>query len=67
MSAVSATIWRFRCPECGFGDIEVAHLTRGDEAHCVVCLEEDGRRVMLCWWEDAGEAEAPVRHASAAA
>ncbi len=65
MSAISATVWHFRCPECGFGDAELGHLTRADDTHCVLCLEGDGRRVMLCWWDEPPPPE--VRHASAAA
>ena len=45
-------IFRFQCPECGFGDYEVGHLVADDELFCVVCLEEDGREVVVhCWQE----------------
>jgi hypothetical protein len=33
----------FQCPECGFGDFEVAQLTTAAKIYCVVCLEEQGR------------------------
>jgi len=45
-------IFRFQCPECGFGDYEVGHLVVDDELICVVCLEEQGREVQVFCWED---------------
>ena len=43
---------RFQCPECGFGDHEVGHLTAEIETYCVVCLEEDGRLIRLHRWAE---------------
>jgi hypothetical protein len=43
---------RFQCPECGFGDHEVGHLTAEIETYCVVCLEEDGRLIRLDRWAE---------------
>ena len=47
---------RFQCPECGFGDYEVAHLIAEAEIYCVVCLEEDGRLIGLERWDEEAEA-----------
>ncbi len=44
------TYWEFACPECGFGHIEIGHLAADDEIHCVVCLEEIDRHVVLRRW-----------------
>ena len=50
-------MFRFQCPECGFGDCEVGHLTPEATIHCVVCLEEEGRLVRLhCWEEEEDQA-----------
>ena len=48
---INEAFWRFRCPECGFGDREHGHLLTAHEIHCVVCCEEDGRLVRLHRWE----------------
>lgn len=42
----------FQCPECGYGNYEVGHLTDEAELHCIVCLEEHGLRVQVCCWEE---------------
>lgn len=52
--------WRFRCPDCGFGDVEHGHLLTVEEIYCVVCLQEERRYVRLHRWEDA---EADVQKA----
>jgi hypothetical protein len=57
-------VFRFHCPECGFGDHEVGHLTRDTEIHCVVCLEEEGRLIRLHCWEETDQAR--LREALAA-
>jgi hypothetical protein len=58
---------RFHCPECSFGDREVGHLTAGDEMHCIVCLEEEGRLIRLHWGEKEEEpVQARLRDALAA-
>jgi hypothetical protein len=51
-------IFRFQCPECGLGDYEVGHLVVHDELVCVVCLEEQGRRVTVRCWEECAPTEA---------
>jgi hypothetical protein len=30
-------MFRFQCPECGFGDHEVAHLIAETQVYCVAC------------------------------
>jgi hypothetical protein len=46
-------MFRFQCPECGFGHHEVGHMVAETEVYCVVCLEEEGRLVSIhCWRED---------------
>ncbi len=35
-------MFRFQCPECGFGHHEVGHMVAETEVYCVVCLEEGG-------------------------
>ena len=44
------TYWEFACPECGFGHVEIGDLAADDEIHCVVCLEETDRHVVLHRW-----------------
>ncbi len=51
---------RFHCPECGFGDYEVGHLTAEDEIYCVVCLEEEDRLIRLQRWEERGGGSGPL-------
>jgi hypothetical protein len=47
-------MFRFQCPECGFGDHEVGHLVVAEtQVYCVVCLEEDGRLVGIHCWEES--------------
>ena len=57
---------RFQCPECGFGDYEIGHLTAEDEIYCVVCLEEEDRLIRLQRWEEGEGAQARLRLAAAA-
>ena len=45
-------MFRFHCPECGFGDREAGHLTAKVEVYCVICLEEEGRLIRLHRWEE---------------
>ena len=46
-------MFRFQCPECGFGHHEVGHMVAETEVYCVVCLEEEVRLVSIhCWHED---------------
>lgn len=52
MAQAPQTIRHFHCPECGFGDYEVGHLTDRDTICCIVCLEERGREVRLQVWEE---------------
>ena len=52
MAQARETIRHFQCPECGFGDYEVGHLTDPIAIHCVVCLEEQRREVRLRVWEE---------------
>ena len=37
----------FQCPECGFGDFEVGHLTVEADIYCIVCLEEQERQIRV--------------------
>jgi hypothetical protein len=53
----------FQCPECGFGDDEVGHLVAEDEVYCIVCLEEEGRRIRVRRWEEAEPVQARLREA----
>jgi hypothetical protein len=48
--AVEVVFFRFTCPDCGMGDIELGHLLTVDEIHCMVCLTEDGQHVKLRRW-----------------
>ena len=60
-------VLRFRCPECGFGNHEVGHLTAEDEIYCLVCLEEEDRLIRLNRWQGEVEiAHARIRLADAA-
>jgi hypothetical protein len=49
-------IFRFQCSECGFGDREVGHLMDEGGIYCIVCLEEQGRRIRLRCWEEPDQA-----------
>ncbi len=59
-------MFRFQCPECGFGDHEVGHLVVETQVFCVVCLEEEGRLISIHCWEDEPD-QARLREALAAA
>jgi hypothetical protein len=59
-------MFRFQCPECGFGDHEVGHLVAETQVYCVVCLEEEGRLISIHCWEDEPD-QARLREALAAA
>lgn len=48
--------FRFQCSECGFGDREVGHLMDEGEIYCIVCLEEQGRRIRVRCWEEPEQA-----------
>ena len=59
-------VLRFQCPDCGFGDYEIGHLTDEDEIYCVVCLEQEHQLIRLQRWEEEGEgAYARLRLAAA--
>jgi hypothetical protein len=49
--------WRFRCPECGVGDIELGALATAEQVYCEVCFTEDGRYVRLRRWVVGDDAE----------
>jgi len=42
--------WQFHCPECGFGSVELRYRAADHEIHCEVCLDEQGRFVLLRRW-----------------
>jgi hypothetical protein len=50
--------WHFHCPECGMGDFELGHLADDQEFVCQVCLEEEGRLILLERWPADEEAPA---------
>jgi hypothetical protein len=52
---------RFQCPECGFRDHEVSHLVAESEVYCIVCLEEQGRRIRVECWEEGEGVQARLR------
>jgi hypothetical protein len=57
-------MFRFQCPECGFGDHEVGHLVVAEtQVYCVVCLEEDGRLLGIHCWEESEPDQARLRAA----
>ena len=49
-------ILRFQCPECGFGRREVGDLMDEGEIDCVVCMEEQGRYILVPCWEESDQA-----------
>jgi hypothetical protein len=68
MTRIREAHWQFACPECGFGDLELGELAADHEIHCIVCLEETGRHVLLDRWLPAkGEADHERLHDLAAA
>ena len=44
-------LWRYSCPQCGFGDQEIGHLHADHALYCEVCLE-DKQHVRLRRWLD---------------
>ena len=52
-------IYRYVCPECGTGDGELGHRATADEVHCMVCLIDEDRHVVLRRWF-VDEPDAPV-------
>jgi hypothetical protein len=42
--------WHFQCPECAMGDFELGHLAADQELFCEVCLDEEGRLILLERW-----------------
>ena len=42
--------YRFTCPDCGMTDGELGHLATADEVHCMVCLIDEERHVVLRRW-----------------
>ena len=42
--------FRFACPECGMTDEELGHLATADDLHCMVCLVDEERHVLLRRW-----------------
>jgi hypothetical protein len=49
-SAMLKGHWYFQCPECGMGDFELGHLAEDQKLFCEVCLEEEGRLILLERW-----------------
>ena len=47
---VEIRCYRYACPECGMTDDELGHLAADDEIHCMVCLIDDSRHVVLRRW-----------------
>ncbi len=53
-------LYRFVCPDCGMGDIELGHLVTAGDMHCVVCLTDEDRYVRLRrWLDEEGTNKAP--------
>ena len=52
MAIVGAEIrcFRFTCPDCGMTDAELGHLATVDEVHCMVCLIDENRHVVVRRW-----------------
>ncbi len=67
MARVREAVWHFHCPECGFGDREFGYLLADEEVHCLVCLEEGDRTVILRRWLADGIGQARLREAREAA
>ncbi len=42
--------YRYVCPECGMSDGELGHLATQEEIHCMVCLIDDQKHVILRRW-----------------
>ena len=60
-------MFRFQCPECGFGDSKVGRLVADTEIYCVVCLEEEGSLVSIHSWDEDETDQARFRGALVAA
>jgi hypothetical protein len=57
----SVRCWHFHCPACGAGDGEFGHFATDDEVHCLVCLEEENRFVVLRRWLAEPDASCQAR------
>ena len=59
---VEIRCYRYICPDCGMSDVELGHLATLDEVHCMVCLIDDDRHVILRRWHmEEMEADAAPR------
>ncbi len=47
---VEVRCYRYTCPACGAGDGELDHLATLEEVHCIVCLVDEDRHVVLRRW-----------------
>ncbi len=47
---VEVRCYRYTCPECGMTEAELGHLATADEVHCMVCLVDEQRHVVLRRW-----------------
>lgn len=47
---VELRCYRYLCPDCGTGDGELGYLATADEVHCMVCLIDEDRHVVLRRW-----------------
>ena len=61
MAQSGAAYWHFHCPECGFGNAELARLAGDEDIYGEVCLEEDGRRALLHRWMELDADHARLR------
>ncbi len=47
---VEIRCYRYACPDCGMTDAELGHLATDSEIHCMVCLVDEDRHVVLRRW-----------------
>ena len=45
-------LWRYQCPECGFGDSEMGHMAADHALYCEVCLEDKQPVRLRRWLEE---------------
>ena len=68
MAKLEIRCFHFVCPDCGLSDAELGSLAAAGEIHCIVCLNEEERHVILRRWhaedglvEDGTPGERPTR------
>ena len=52
-------LWRYSCPECGFGDAETGYHAQTHMIYCEICLEDERQVKLKRWQADAESSSLP--------